>query len=205
MLENYFIYILLCVLLIILPGPDTAIVNKNTLVRSKKDGYLTMFGTLTALMIHTSFAVVGLSAIIVKSAKLFMILKLIGAVYLIYLGFKTLIAMTRRKTPVALEGKSKNDHSSYLQGFLTNLLNPKVAVFFLTFLPQFVSEQGNPLIAFFLLGVTYSMLTFFWFVFYISLLNVVRAFMNKPLTQKIMEGMTGTVLILFGFQLAFSK
>ena len=204
-MENYLVYIVLCILLIILPGPDTAIVTKNTLVISRRAGFETMFGTLTALMIHTTFAIVGLSAIIVQSAELFTVIKFVGAIYLIYLGVKTFIAMTKRKAPTAIEAATPSKSSSYFQGFFTNLLNPKVAVFFLTFLPQFVANPNEPLLPFLILGITYTVLTFIWFIFYITLLSQVRAFMNKPTTQKWMEGITGTVLIGFGIQLAAGK
>lgn len=203
-MENFWLYIILCVLLIILPGPDTAVVTKNTLLISKKAGFQTMFGTLSALMIHTTFAVVGLSALIVKSAQLFMLLKLIGAIYLVYLGIKTYILLIKNKTPEQ-SAKSHQKQSSYIQGFLTNLLNPKVAVFFLTFLPQFVSNADQAIISFLLLGLTYSLLTFIWFIFYITLLNQIKSFMTKPVTRKWMEGITGGVLIAFGIQLAFTK
>lgn len=204
-MENFLFYIVLCILLIILPGPDTAIVTKNTLVISRRAGFETMFGTLTALMIHTSFAIIGLSAIIVQSSKLFTIIKFVGAIYLIYLGVKTFIAMTKRKAPTAIEVATPSKSSSYFQGFFTNLLNPKVAVFFLTFLPQFVANPNDPLLPFLILGITYTVLTFIWFIFYIALLSQVRAFMNKPTTQKWMEGITGTVLVGFGIQLAAGK
>ena len=204
-MENFLFYIVLCILLIILPGPDTAIVTKNTLVISRRAGFETMFGTLTALMIHTTFAIIGLSAIIVQSSKLFTIIKFVGAIYLIYLGVKTFIAMTKRKAPTAVEGINHSKSSSYFQGFFTNLLNPKVAVFFLTFLPQFVANPNEPLLPFLILGITYTVLTFIWFIFYITLLSQVRAFMNKPTTQKWMEGITGTVLVGFGIQLAAGK
>ena len=204
-MENYLVYIVLCILLIILPGPDTAIVTKNTLVVSRRAGFETMFGTLTALMIHTTFAIVGLSAIIVQSAKLFTIIKFVGAIYLIYLGVKTFIAMTKRKALTDIQTATPSKSSSYFQGFFTNILNPKVAVFFLTFLPQFVANPNEPLLPFLILGVTYTVLTFIWFIFYITLLSQVRAFMNKPTTQKWMEGITGTVLVGFGIQLAAGK
>ena len=204
-MENFLFYIVLCILLIILPGPDTAIVTKNTLVVSRRAGFETMFGTLTALMIHTTFAIVGLSAIIVQSAKLFTIIKFVGAIYLIYLGVKTFIAMTKRKAPTDIQTSTPSKSTSYFQGFLTNILNPKVAVFFLTFLPQFVANPNEPLLPFLILGITYTVLTFIWFIFYITLLSQVRAFMNKPTTQKWMEGITGTVLVGFGIQLAAGK
>lgn len=204
-MDNYFLFIFMCIMLIILPGPDTAIVTKNTLTISKQAGLKTMMGTLCALMIHTSAAVFGLSAVIVKSALLFTIIKYIGAVYLVYLGVKTLIALKKRKAPTVDVIPDEKTSSSFMQGFFTNLLNPKVAVFFLTFLPQFVQTTKSPLIPFFILGVTYTVLTLMWFVVYILLLNQVRQFMNRPQTQKWMEGLTGSVLIGFGVKLALEK
>lgn len=205
-MENFLLFVVMCVLLIILPGPDTAIITKNTVLHGKKSGLQTMSGTLCALMIHTSAAVLGLSAIIMKSAFVFSIIKYIGAMYLLYLGAKTLYAMTRRKPQLADAVPHKNDtKSSFMQGILTNLLNPKVAVFFLTFLPQFLTTGSDPLLPFFLMGVTYTVLTALWFVGYVYLLHQIRSFMNKPSTQKAMEGITGAVLILFGIKLAFEK
>jgi len=195
----------MCILLIILPGPDTAIVTKNTLTIHKNAGFKTMLGTLCALMIHTTAAVVGLSAILVKSAWLFTIIKYIGAVYLVYLGVRTLIAMTKRKAMTVDAIPDEHRSSTFLQGFLTNLLNPKVAVFFLTFLPQFVTSNENPLVPFFILGTTYTVLTAIWFILYILLLHQVRKFMNRPSTQKVMEAVTGSILIVFGIKLAFEK
>lgn len=192
-------------MLIILPGPDTAIVTKNTLTIDRIAGLKTMAGTLCALMIHTTMAVVGLSAILVKSAIAFSIIKYVGAIYLVYLGVRTLLAMRKRKAPTVDAIPDQKANSSFLQGFFTNLLNPKVAVFFLTFLPQFVSSGTNPFIPFLLLGITYTVLTFVWFIFYVSLLHKVRQFMNRPSTQKVMEGLTGVVLVGFGIKLAFEK
>ncbi len=204
-MDNYLFYIVMCMLLIILPGPDTAIVTKNTLTVNHSSGVKTMVGTLSALFIHTSAAALGLSAILVKSAWLFTIIKYVGAVYLIYLGAKTLIALRKRKAQTVDAVADPKKSSFFLQGFLTNLLNPKVAVFFLTFLPQFVATGTNPLVPFFILGITYIILTAIWFVFYIFLLHQIRQFMNRPTTQKVMELVTGTVLIGFGIKLAFEK
>lgn len=205
--DNYLFYVIMCILLIILPGPDTAIITKNTLFLSKSAGIKTMIGTLCALMIHTSAAVFGLSAIIVKSAWIFSIIKYMGAIYLVYLGAKTIIAMWKRKNAVieVVTDSSKPPYSSFIQGFLTNLLNPKVAVFFLTFLPQFIDPKAETLLPFITMGLTYTALTAIWFVFYIFLLHQIRLIMNKPPTQKAMEGITGAVLIGFGVKLAFEN
>jgi RhtB (resistance to homoserine/threonine) family protein len=197
----------MCILLILLPGPDTAIATKNTLTVGRTGGFRTMFGTCCALLIHTLAAVVGLSAIIVKSAFLFSIFKYFGAVYLVFLGIKTLWALRQNKTaPTEMSAESKyGNKSCFKQGFLTNLLNPKVAVFFLTFLPQFVSSGSPSFIPFLIMGITYTLLTAVWFLFYIYLLNQIRTFMKKPRTQMWMEGITGTILIGFGVKLALEK
>jgi len=207
-MENYFLFIIMCICLIILPGPDTAMATKNTLVAGKIGGVKTVFGTCVALLIHTLAAVIGLSALIVKSALLFSIFKYVGAVYLVYIGIKALLAvkstedLTTNEVPI----NNENKHTScFRQGFLTNLLNPKVAVFFLTFLPQFLNQNHNTFIQLLVMGLTYLILTVIWFAFYIFLIDKISAFMKKPKTQRYIQGVTGIVLIGFGIKLAFER
>ncbi|WP_438823844.1 LysE family translocator [Bacillus sp. JJ1566] len=198
----------MCILLIILPGPDTAIATKNTLTVGKAGGLKTAFGTCCALLIHTSAAVFGLSAIIVKSAVLFSIFKYVGAIYLIYLGVKTLWSLRKKEVAASVEMNtvSKFENTTcFKQGFLTNLLNPKVAVFFLTFLPQFVDSGSNTFLPFLLMGFTYTVLTAIWFFLYVYLINQISTFMKKPKAQNMIEGITGTILIGFGIKLALEK
>ncbi|HFU7054100.1 TPA: LysE family translocator [Bacillus cereus] len=208
MIENFFLFIIMSICLIILPGPDTAMATKNTLVAGKMGGVKTVFGTCVALLIHTLAAVIGLSALIVKSALLFSIFKYVGALYLIYIGIKALLAV-RNKEGVDTNDISlnhENEHiSCFRQGFLTNLLNPKIAVFFLTFLPQFLNPNHNTFIQLLVMGLTYLVLTVIWFAFYIFLIDKISAFMKKPKTQRYIQGLTGIVLIGFGIKLAFEK
>jgi len=203
--ENFYLFVITCVFLIILPGPDTAIMTKNTLTVGKQGGFKTMIGICCALSIHTLTAIVGLSAIIAKSALLFSIFKYIGAVYLIYLGIKSLWTLRNQETTETVVKIKYKNTSSFKQGFLTNLLNPKIAVFFLTFLPQFVNQRSHTFMPFLILGMTYIVLTIVWYLFYIYLLNQISAFMKKPKTQKAIEGITGTILIGFGIKLALEK
>lgn len=205
MIHNFYLFIIMCMVLIILPGPDTTIATKNTLTIGKKGGLRTVWGTCCALMIHTTAAVVGLSAIIVKSAMVFSMFKFVGAIYLFYLGVKTLWSLKNKKTNEIIPKKNYQGRSCFKQGFLTNLLNPKVAVFFLTFLPQFVDGSSNTFLPFLLMGITYTVLTIIWFLFYISLINQISAFIKKPSVNKAMEGVTGLVLIGFGLKLALEK
>lgn len=207
-MDNFYLFVLMCILLILLPGPDTAIATRNTVTAGTKGGFKTMLGTCCALLIHTSAAVFGLSAIIVKSALLFSVFKYVGAVYLVYLGIKTLWGLKNNQADngtVVPAKSSYESHSCFKQGFLTNLLNPKVAVFFLTFLPQFVDPGNKTFLPFLIMGITYTVLTALWCIFYIYLLNQISTFMKKPRTQAIFEGLTGTVLIGFGIKLALEK
>jgi len=201
----------MCILLIILPGPDTAIATKNTLTVSRKGGLQTIIGSCCGLLIHTCAAVIGLSAIIVKSAYIFAVLKYVGAVYLCYLGIKTLwtLRTIRTQSPVVDDVGSiehKYSHQScFKQGFLTNVTNPKVAVFFLTFLPQFVDGNSGTFFPFLIMGLIYTALTMLWFIFYVYLLDRISAFMKKPSTKAVIEGLTGAILIAFGIKLALEK
>jgi len=207
-LQHFYLFILMCILLIILPGPDTAMTTKNTLTIGRSGGIKTLLGTLCALMIHTFAAVIGLSAIIVKSALLFSIFKFAGAIYLIYIGFKTLWSLKKKEADASIDTNTENkygDNSCFRQGFLTNLLNPKVAVFFLTFLPQFVDSGSNTFVPFLIMGMTYTVLTAIWFVPYVYLINQISTFMKKPATQKVVQGITGIALLGFGIKLAFEK
>jgi RhtB (resistance to homoserine/threonine) family protein len=207
-MQNYYLFVIMSILLIMLPGPDTAITTKNTLTVGRTGGMKTLIGTCIALQIHTMAAVVGLSAIIVKSALLFSVFKYVGALYLGYLGIKTLWALRKNKAEPAAEMSAANKYenkSCFKQGFLTNILNPKVAVFFLTFFPQFVDSGSNTFMPFLLMGLTYTGLTLAWFVFYVLLLDRIRAFMKRPKTQMVIEGITGSVLIVFGIKLALEK
>ncbi|PEX82374.1 LysE family translocator [Bacillus cereus] len=208
MIENYLLFIIMSICLIILPGPDTAMATKNTLVAGKVGGVKTVFGTCVALLIHTLAAVIGLSALIVQSALLFSIFKYVGALYLIYIGIKALLAVRNKEGVNTNDVTISNDnkHTSYFrQGFLTNLLNPKIAVFFLTFLPQFLNPNHNTFIQLLIMGLTYLILTVIWFAFYIFLIDKISAFMKKPKTQRYIQGLTGIVLIGFGIKLAFEK
>lgn len=207
-MENFYLFVLMSILLIILPGPDTAIATKNTLTVGRSGGIKTAFGTCCALLIHTSAAVFGLSAIIVKSAFLFSVFKYVGAVYLVYLGVKTLWSLRKKEEAASVEMNTTSqieNTSCFKQGFLTNILNPKVAVFFLTFLPQFVDAGSNTLLPFLLMGITYTFLTAIWFLLYVYLINQISAFMKKPQAQNMIEGITGTILIGFGIKLALEK
>lgn len=203
-MDNFYLFVLMSIFFIILPGPDTAIATKNTVTSGKAGGLKTVIGICCSLLIHTSAAVLGLSAIILKSALLFSVLKYVGAVYLIYLGIRTLWSLKKKELTASLEMNTKSkvvSTSCFKQGFITNLLNPKVAILFLTFFSQFVEPESNSFLPFIIMGITYTVLTALWSILYVCLINHISAFMKKPKTQNIIEGITGTILICFGIRL----
>lgn len=197
-------FLLMSFLLIILPGPDSSLVIQNSIMYGQKAGFKTVMGSVSGLLIHTSAAVLGLSALLMQSATLFTILKYIGAAYLIYIGFSALRTLKNPPTEeeIVVKGKEK---SFFLQGFVTCASNPKVAVFFLTFLPQFVQPNYNHMLQFAVMGIIYAVMTIIWFLLYVYLIDVFSKWLKRPTVQKSIQGCTGIVLLLFGLRLALEK
>ncbi|AGE23556.1 hypothetical protein GHH_c30640 [Geobacillus sp. GHH01] len=201
-------FLLLSIFLIVLPGPDTAVVTKNTISAGKIGGLKTALGVCCALFLHTAAASLGLSAVIMQSALLFSILKYVGAVYLTYLGVKALYGVIKKGEALGVEtdvNSGEKQPACFRQGFLTDFLNPKVAAFFLTFLPQFVAPGAHSFAPFLLMGAAYTAMTAIWFLFYISFIHYISDFMKRPKTKKWIEGITGAVMIGFGIKLALEK
>lgn len=203
-MENIGVFLVMSLLLILVPGPDSGLVIQNSIVYGKKAGMKTVLGSVSGLFIHTAAAVLGLSALIVKSAWLFTILKWVGAAYLIYIGISSLRTVLRKEEPAAMT-KAKKQKSFYLQGFITCAANPKVAVFFLTFLPQFVNDTMNHMLQFSFMGLAYGVMTIIVFTLYVVLIEAFSRWLKKPVVQKALQGTTGAVLVTFGIRLAFES
>ncbi|KON87741.1 lysine transporter LysE [Sporosarcina globispora] len=204
-MENFLLFLFMSFLLVILPGPDTGILIQNTISSGKKSGIKTMFGSVAGLLVHTMAVVFGLSALIVKSAYIFSFIKYAGAIYLIYLGITSLKSLTIKQEQTGMEKKHKKSKSHFLQGFFTCVSNPKVAVFFLTFFPQFLSAGGNHFTQFLTMGLIYILITIIWFIFYVYLIDFLRAWLKKPSVNNVIQGVSGVVLMGFGIKLALEK
>ncbi|MFC7686445.1 LysE family translocator [Ureibacillus sp. GCM10028918] len=196
-------FILMTLFVVMSPGVDTALITKRTISGGKKDGLQMAIGITAGSLGHTLAATLGLSALVLQSAVAFSILKWVGAIYLIYLGVQSLISS---KSSDNLNETNRNTKGSPIkEGFLSNLLNPKVAVFFITFLPQFVSSQDNAFIELLVMGSIYSLLSILWFVFYVFCLTYIREWLMSATVQNYMEKITGIVLIGFGVKLLFMQ
>src|SRR6185503_13607188 len=139
-------FVVAAALLTISPGPDTMLVLRNTLRGGRVDGWRTTLGISVGLIVHATLSSAGLSVILLRSATLFGFVKLLGAGYLVWLGLQSIMAAMRREMPAARPPARPAAASSgrpFRQGVLTNVLNPKVAIFYLAFLPQFIAP-GDP-------------------------------------------------------------
>jgi RhtB (resistance to homoserine/threonine) family protein len=144
------------ILLNLTPGNDTIFILTRSIGQGKKAGIISTVGIASGSVVHTILAAFGLSIIIAKSILLFNIIKYLGAAYLLYIGYKMLTNRTQLNTDEVKLTKSVNYMKIYRDGFFTNILNPKVALFFIAFLPQFIDPTyRNTVLPFLLLGTTF--------------------------------------------------
>jgi threonine/homoserine/homoserine lactone efflux protein len=154
-IHNYWLFIVSGLLLNITPGQDTLYIVGRSVSQGRRAGVLSVLGISTGCLVHTLAAAFGLSAVLAASSEAFMVIKFIGAAYLVYLGFQMVLGRASAPRQLA-SGQPPRGWMIYRQGILTNVLNPKVALFFLAFLPQFIeSGSSTKVVAFLILGLTF--------------------------------------------------
>jgi threonine/homoserine/homoserine lactone efflux protein len=199
-------FALAALVLIMLPGPDQALITRNALVGGRQGGLLTLAGGVLGLAVHAGAAVLGLSALLLASATAFTVLKIVGAVYLLWLAVQMLrSAMRSGRTPQADEAVAAPlQRSAYLrQGFLSNALNPKVALFFVTFLPQFLSpDSGSARTEALLMSGIFAVLFVAWFGLYVLVVERLGRWLRRPRVKARIEQLTGLVLGTVAVRLA---
>ena len=193
-------------LAVISPGPDFAMATRNSLIYSRRAGIFTSLGLGLGIGIHVAYSLLGIGLLISKSIVLFSIIKWVGALYLVYIGYKSLRAKptTTETEVVAVAMQTLTDFKAIRIGFLTNALNPKATLFFLALFTQ-VIDPATPLWVQLLYGIEMITMTFVWFAF------VSLVFSNPLLKRKIsavqhhIERVTGVVLIALGIKVALSS
>lgn len=203
-IENYLGFLLAGILLNLSPGTDTMYIMTRSIAQGKKAGILSVLGISTGGLIHTLFAAFGLSAILVTSSVVFQIIKYAGAAYLVYLGIRALLTKDDSLSQADLELNKTDLNKIYRQGIFTNILNPKVALFFLSFLPQFIdveSTQGPA--PFLILGGTFMLTGTLWclVVAYAASYFTSSIRKNRRITKS-MQKVGGLVFIFLGLNLA---
>jgi threonine/homoserine/homoserine lactone efflux protein len=194
------------VLLAVTPGPDMAVVTKNALAHGRRGVFLTTSGIALALLIWVTGTAVGLSAALRASSDLLFVLKLVGAAYLTYLGVRTLIESRQRPADLLAEAPpAAPAHAVFRQGFLSAITNPKLGVFFVTFLPQFVTSGQAVLPRLLELGMIFAVIGFAWMNAYGLFVTRLRAVITAPRVRQWMQRVTGVVLLGFGARLALER
>ncbi len=186
------------------PGPDFAVVVRNSLIYTRKTGVLTAIGVSLGILVHLTYILLGVGILISKTVWLFSLFKYLGAAYLLYIGIKGLLS---KKQTANYDNTHSLPEISTLKaistGFLTNALNPKAMFFFLSLISAFI--PGKPTIIIAIYGVIIFMSTLLWFLF------VAMCFSNKRLRsffknfQYLIERVTGCLLILLGIKMLFSS
>jgi threonine/homoserine/homoserine lactone efflux protein len=200
-------FITASLILIMIPGPDQALITRNALARGRTGGLLTMAGGALGLGVHGSAAALGISALLATSATAFTVLKIAGAAYLIWMGIATLRAARRTARENRTETRStdiapKHRLRSIRQGFASNALNPKIALFFVTFFPQFMPDHRATLAQAFLLCSVFALLYLAWFSTYVLLVDRIGTVLRRPKVRARIERVTGVLLIGFALRLA---
>jgi RhtB (resistance to homoserine/threonine) family protein len=192
------------VLLTISPGADMALVAKVTIERGRLGAFWTTLGICSGLLVHATASALGLSVILATSAEAFTAVKLVGAAYLAYLGLRSLRDSFRHDaaTPAA---PPRRRGGSFLIGLLNNVLNPKVAVFYLTFLPQFIDPSGNVLAQSLLFALAHAVMGIAWLSFYAYVLARLSAVFARYGVRQWLERVTGVVLVGLGARLALER
>ena len=193
-------------LLCLAPGPDNIYVLTQGLTKSKKAAIITTLGLCSGLIIHTSAAVLGISVIFQTSELAFSIVKYIGAAYLLYIAFQVFKHRNER-LDLTVQNSTSELKKLFIKGFIMNVLNPKVSIFFLAFLPQFVNiQEGNVSIQMFILGLIFMIMTLFVFSVIGITANVLSLkLLEKPKIVKYMNISTSFILLSLGLKLALSQ
>lgn len=196
--------------LVISPGPNMALIIDNATRLGRKNAFANVAGLCTATYIHGAFSILGVSALILNNKTLFFLVKLLGSCYLLYMGFKSIksgihslnskekISMNEKK---AVVGKAKL-LTSYVDGFLTQILNPKVSIFYIAAFPQFLSS-GSSVKKGFELVTIHSFSIFAWFTLMTIFISFASATLKKQRVKGHINIVTGTVLSLFSFFVFF--
>ncbi|MCY9664495.1 LysE family translocator [Paenibacillus alginolyticus] len=203
---NYEVFLLTGILLNLIPGADTMYVMGRSISQGRNAGIYSVYGIISGSLIHTLLVAFGLSIILTKSLLLFNIIKIVGVIYLVYLGIKMLLDKTNVNFSAASESNKQNISKIYTQGLLTSLTNPKVSLFFIAFLPQFIDKKASGPIPFIILGLTFTFTGLLWclFIAYFSS-YITKKVRGSAKIGTVLNKITGIIFIGMGLKLLQTK
>lgn len=207
-IHDYWLFVLTGVLLNLTPGQDTMFILGRSLTGGLRSGIASALGIGVGSIFHTLAAAAGLSAILAASAAAFFIIRIAGALYLVYLGAKLVLTTTHPSADMHLTPAEEGDAwSAFRQGILTNILNPKVALFFLALLPQFIEpDSRSKTLAFLMLGITFVITGTLWcLVLAFGAAPLRQFFRGNPRVRSTIDRVTGGLFIALGIRLAADR
>jgi threonine/homoserine/homoserine lactone efflux protein len=205
-IHDYLLFVATGVFLNLIPGQDTLYIVGSSIAYGRRVGIASALGIGAGCVVHTLAAAVGLSAVLATSATAFMVIKLAGAAYLIYLGIRAFVAPAAALSPLE-HSASTPTGLAFRRGVLTNVLNPKVALFFLALLPQFIdSDSPRKVVAFLALGLTFVATGTAWCLFLAVSASRIRGyFVEHPRALSHISRACGLLFIFLGLRLAASE
>lgn len=207
-IHNFEAFLIAITILTLTPGLDTALVIRNTARGGVIDGSVSSFGICSGLFVHASFSAIGISAILAQSAELFHFVKMVGAIYLIWLGINSLRSLKSHPQGLHIDTPSLqklNVKRSLREGFLSNVLNPKTAVFYLAFLPQFMDPAASAFVQSLFMATIHFLIAMIWQCALALMLHKAKKLLRHASFTKWMEGVTGMVLMGLGIKLLLEK
>jgi RhtB (resistance to homoserine/threonine) family protein len=203
------VFIGVAAIVIVIPGPDTAVVTKNVLIHGRRAGLGTSLGVSAGLAIWTVAAAVGVASLVRTSEVAFTVLKLVGAAYLVWLGIQALRAAGgaggEEEAARPSGGPPMTVRGGFRQGCLSDLANPKIGIFFTSLLPQFVTAGHPVLLPFLILGAIFVAMTVLWLTLYTLVAARVAETLKRPRVRAALDRCTGVVLIAIGLRLAAER
>ncbi len=201
--SSYWSFLAFATVLVLVPGPDFAVVMKNSLAGGRRRGGWTAVGVATSNAVQGAAAAVGLGAIVLRSQPLFELIRWAGVAYLAYLGVQALATAYRGAAPELGEGGADRSDMTrgFRQGFLSNITNPKVLVFYIAVLPQFLAP-GAGVAQVFGLAVTHALLSLGWLLVVVVAFDRARHWFVRRRVRRLLDAATGTVLLGFSARLA---
>ncbi|NSX03019.1 LysE family translocator [Cupriavidus gilardii] len=204
---SFLSFLAISVLVIVTPGPDTALTIRNAIAGGRAAGIATGAGIAAGQLVWATATGLGLVAILIASEPVFQALRWLGAGYLVYLGVQSLRASLRGDETGAAgalsgAGRPLSTVAAFRQGVINDLANPKMAVFFASVLPQFAPHGHGALMHFVMLGMVFALMTFLWLTAYSAFIGVAGAALRRAPVRRSLDGIAGVALVGMGIRVA---
>ena len=198
-------FLAVAAIVVLTPGVDMALVTKHALLQGRVAAQAAALGVNVGIFFWTIAAAVGLAAAIAASATAFTVIKLAGALYLLYLGVRALLASRRAASTVSMVRRPVSTPAAFRQGVASNLLNPKIAVFFTSLLPQFVDAGHANVRNLLLLGALFNVMGVIWLLTYAVIAARGRDLLKQPRVKRAFDRLSGIALIALGARVALER